>query len=506
MKFGYYSIVALLFINYTALAQYPASVIKSLKKAGTNKNELEKAIVYFKKQKDPKKLEAVYFLIGNMQQQLMVSYDWKDASGKKIPFNELDYKTGDEAQAALNKLKQVNPLMRMVPFTSSELNTMKASWLIDNINLAFEQWHRSSYSNIAFNSFCEYILPYRISVEPFQPWRAYYGKQYSWIGDIIKNKGLTTGLLVLKADQRSFFESTWGKESRNEPLPRLGAMQLVARKKGMCEDGVAFTIFSLRAQGIPCTQNIVPFWGTSTGGHFFTTVFDTKMKPIIYDQFGLKPINPTLFREPGKVFRLTFSEQPKALASRVSPSEIPPGMLRAKNYTDVTASFWPVANISGQLFRTAAKGIVYACVFNGLNWRPVWSAQTANNAFTFTDMAKGVVYLPSVYENGKLETAGYPIALGYSHQQQLIPDRMNLKQVVLNEQEGYLKFKPGIGYRLFYWDKKWVLAGKRSATPIGSNIAFNAVPSNALYLLLPNRPIGKERPFMISSDGNRVWL
>jgi hypothetical protein len=94
MKFGYYSIVALLFINYTALAQYPASVIKSLKKAGTNKNELEKAIVYFKKQKDPKKLEAVYFLIGNMQQQLMVSYDWKDASGKKFPLTNWTIKLG----------------------------------------------------------------------------------------------------------------------------------------------------------------------------------------------------------------------------------------------------------------------------------------------------------------------------------------------------------------------------------------------------------------------------
>ena len=497
-----------LIISIQLQAQTPAAVSQNLKKASANSIQLEMAVKHFKKAGNPMKLQALYYLIEHMDDQISANYFWTNKLGKKIPFNELAYKDEAAAQTALDKLKKSNPDMRAVSYVSSDLETMKASELIDNIDKAFEAWQRSPYKAISFEDFCAHILPYRVSVEPFQPWRSFYQQKYKWVADTLKSRGLLSTLLILKADQRSIFESTWGKERRMDPLPRLGAMQLLFRKKGMCEDGVAFSMLSLRSQGIPCAQNIVPYWATSTGGHFFTTVYDTKTKPITYDQFNDRtPLKGQLVREPGKVLRLTFASQGGTLASLEKKDAIPDGVLRMKNYVDVTSEFWPVADISGKVYsRDSDARIVYSSVFNGMNWRPIWWSKVVNGAYKFTKMAKGAVYLPSIYEKGRMRGAGPPVAMGYNNTKQLVANKSKMISIIMAEQEGYLRFKPGMYYTLYYWDQQWIPADKQAVKPMAKQMQFNSVPSDALYIMIPDRPIGKERPFIITPKGERIWF
>lgn len=500
-----YFIIFLLLFIYSAntSAQYPAAVQKNLQLAGTNRKELEKAIVYFKKQQDPQKLQAIYFLIGNMHNHFGVDYYWVDEQNKRIPFNELQYKDEAAAKLALEQLRKKHPKMRTVQFTRKDLESLSGNELINNVNAAFKQWKQSPYRGISFNDFCEYILPYRVNIEPYQPWRSYYGQTYQWVAQKMKANGINDMLRI----HASMFAGLWGQQRRTEPLPRLGAQQLNFRKNGMCEDGAAFTLFSMRSQGIPSVQNIIPYWATAKGGHFFATIYDNKMNPINYERSTNRKFDRGLSREPGKVLRATYAEQSNTLASFTDTKKIPSGILRSKTYKDVTADYWPTANISAKITTSSpSEKIVYACVFNGLRWRAIWWSKNINNSFTFTNMSKGVVYLPSYYVNDKLVQASYPIALGYNNQQQLIPNKSRRQPIIIKEEEGYLLFKPGTYYRLYYWDTKWVLAQRQQAKGMMNQMIFNNVPSNALYLLLPEKPIGKERPFIITNNQQRVWF
>ncbi len=492
----------LIFYSLIGFSQYPISVQKNLDQAGENKKELVKAITHFKNQTDAKKLQALYFLIANMHNHFGVDYYWADATNRRIPFNELDYKDEASANFALAKLKERHPGLHPVQFIKYDLKSLSGAELINNIDMAFSQWKKSSYLNIPFGDFCEFILPHRVSVEPYQSWRKYYGENYSWISDKLKADGLDNML----RKHASMFAGSWGKLKRTEPLPRLGAQQLILRKSGLCEDGVPFTIFGMRSQGIPCAENIVPYWATSSYGHFFATIYDAKMKAVNYEQ-STRKFNRELTREPGKVFRITYAEQQNTLASILAENDIPPGILRSKTYRDVTSDYWPTANITSKIRDVKApQKIVFACVFNGLRWRPIWWSKNENRSFTFANMSKGVVYLPSYYVKQKLVPAGYPIALGYNNQRQLMPDMVRKQSIEIHEEEAYLRFKPGMNYRLYYWDHRWKLLQNQIAKNAGQKMVFNNVPTNSLFLLIPQKPIGKERPFIITDDNQRVWF
>ena len=494
---------------YTAHANgsYPAEVEAVLKKAGSNRVELEKAIIHFKKENDTEKLKAVYFLIGNMDIHYSSDYYWVDQQGKKVDYNELAYPDFGKAVSAFESIKKKTPGIHPKVVYFPDIKFMKADYLINNIENAFKMWRSGSAKNIPFADFCEYILPYRASVEPLQNWRIPYQSKFGWITDMVKRKGLAETLGYVASDERSWFMDTWGKEVRTEPLPRLGAMQLLLRKKGPCEDIADLEIFSLRSQGIPIALDIVPYWATSTDGHFLNTVFDRQMKPINYDVMKTPALGNGLGREPSKVIRETYSKQLNVLASFEDTAKIPDGVMRKRNYIDVTSSYWQTTNIKCSLFDAEDHSkIVYACIFNGLQWRAAWWGKVKNNVVSFTNMSKGVVYLPAYYENGKLKAAGYPVAEGYAHELVLKPDLANRAPVVIAEEDKYLFFQSGKKYRLFYWDNQWRLAGIKTPMPFEKTILFNNVPKNALLLLVPDYTIGKERPFIMTDEGKRVWL
>src|SRR6202012_5597349 len=116
---------------------------------------------------------------------------------------------------------------------------------------------------ISFKCFCDYILPYRVSVEPVQSWQATYASRFIKFKETINSAGIQKAFSLLNANFQTWFTDTYDVEIRKEPLPRLGAMQLLSRKKGPCEDIADLTAFIFRSQGLPAALDITPFWGTS---------------------------------------------------------------------------------------------------------------------------------------------------------------------------------------------------------------------------------------------------
>ncbi|MFM9826137.1 hypothetical protein [Flavobacterium sp.] len=500
-------ILALVLLPYLAFAQHPKSVEAVLKKAGKNRIELEKAIRYCKISGNPLKIKAMNFLIANMDIHFSADYYWVDKVGKKINYNELVYPNFEQALKAFEILKNKNPGIHPKTVIYKDIEKIKGDFLIQNLENAFKAWNSSIIKNIPFESFCEYILPYRVSVEPIQNWRNPYKNKFRWLNQKVKTEGLKSALLYVRDDYVTWFTNTYGKEARKEPLPRLGALQLLLRKQGSCEDIVDLEVFTMRSQGIPASVNVIPYWATATGSHFVNTVFDSKMHPIKFDIHNSKPLNEVLSREPSKVLRLTYSKQPGILASFESKINIPSGILRTQNYIDITKEYWETTDIDCTLFASAAKPkVVYASVFNGLNWKPCWWGKVKEDKTTFSSMCKGTVILPQYYSNGKYTTAGYPVVVNNKKSTLLMPDELQTRYVLISEMPSYLKFKQGITYKLFYWNKSWKLIDIRVAESNTQSMLFTKVPKNALLLFLASDSKHLERPFIVNDDGNRTWF
>lgn len=501
----------LLLSGFCTIAQnsLPKNVITVIEKAGKNKIELEKVIKqYNQNTADSLKLKAAYFLIANMDIHSSVDYYWVDGTGKKIPYNEMDYPDFVTAVKAFEEIKPKYPNVKPVPFTYKDIDTIKADFLIKNIENAFEVWKRPQCKNTSFTDFCNYILPYRVGSEPLQDWRTIYKEKFEWIQDSVKGNNTEDALKYFANDFRSWFINTWNLEQRKEPLPRLGPIQLLNRKKGNCDDIGNLMVYMLRSQGYTASVECVPFWATSTGTHFFNSTFSSQGKLIPFDVSTANIKIDNFSREPSKVIRLTYARQPNVLASILPKEQIPPGFMRSENYMDVTSDYWQTSSLETPLFAIKVKSpaVAYICVFNGLKWRATWWGKIKEGKVKFDNLCKGAVFLPTYYIDGKIIPAAYPIASGYQHQLILKPNFLEARNVVIEEQEKYLKFRLDKKYTLYYWNNNWISMGEQTATSETKSLVFEKVPKNALLLLVSDYSQGKERPFIITDTQERIWF
>ncbi|PCH66654.1 MAG: hypothetical protein COC06_12430 [Bacteroidales bacterium] len=494
--------------------QYPDKVESNLQKAGTNRPELEKAIMHFKDIGDSLKLKAAYFLIGNMDIHYSENYYWQDSKEKRIPFNEFDYPDFASAVAAMDSIKKAEGRLTFKDTILQDLTTLSGQYLIDNINFAVDHWKVSKFKDIPFNDFCEYILPYRVTTEPIQNWRQEYCNRYQWLSDSLENKPMETVLGYAGIDFKFWFDFNYGKHTREDGLTRLGAMHLLFRKQGACEDVAALEVFSLRSQSIPASYNIIPLWGTSFGAHFLNTVFDPTMKPLRFDVTRSPIVGHDLEREPAKVIRITYSKQPGTLASLIPPDGIPASFLRTENYKDITDEYWKTSDVRTELFpdfsdrtavNTTTRKIIYACMFSLGRWQPAWWGKALNDSVVFSNIPDGTVILPMYYQKRILVPAGFPFVNGYNHKLLLKPDTLNRRNITIEEQDHYLKFRPGKKYRLYYWSTKWSLLEEKTTGDNPTKLVFKDTPRNALLLLVPEYSERKERPFIITGNGQRYW-
>lgn len=502
-KLFFYLCFTLILISTKGFSQnlWENEIESQLKKAGKNRFELEKTLLYFST--DSLKLRATKFLIQNMDIHYSIDYFWADTLNNRIPFNELDYPDYITSKIALEeiraKYKKITPLRTKY----NDLNNIKADILIENIELAFEAWDHPFAKHLSFEDFCEFILPYRVSVEPLNNWRRLYRDKFSIL---ISENDLKIEEVLRKIGTNFSENFKTNLGVKEDHLPRLSALQLLHRKEGACEDCANFEVMRLRALGIPATLNIIPFWATSSGKHFLNSVIGETNKLIIYDVGKTNhQINPTLDREPSKVIRCTYSKQKNTLAELKEHSEIPAGFLRSSNYIDVTDQFWEVKDVTCRLFDNGKReDIVYACVFNYLAWHPTWWAKKENKFATFNKMSKGVIYLPTYYINKKNVPAGYPIAVGYNNELILKPDTLNKQTVKIDQQDKYLIYRPHKLYRLYYWDNRWILIGEQKTDETTNTLIFQNVPKNALLILIPEYSQKKERPFIFQNN-IRIW-
>ncbi|TLX73517.1 hypothetical protein E9993_15515 [Labilibacter sediminis] len=149
--------------------------------------------------------------------------------------------------------------------------------------------------------------------------------------------------------------------------------------------------------------------------------------------------------------------------------------------------------------------VVYLCVLNYLKWKPVCGELVSKDTtVVFEKMGLGVVYLPQKFKNGMYYPVGAPFSLDKNGNKKFYSPSEKKCSFNMMQEDGYLIYRPNKKYVLKYWDNKWISL-KRKVYSNTNILLFNDVPKNALYLMVPEYSWGKERPFTIDSEGNRIW-
>ncbi len=496
----------------------PENVEKVLAKAGRNRVELEKVIRHYSNPEDSLKLQAAYFLIGNMEQQYYSHFIVVDSNKSDLHFNVLDYPDYRAMVAAWDSIEaERGEIYNWRDTTIYDYETISADYLITNIDLAFKVWREFPWArHINFEQFCEYILPYRGSNEPLEDWRTFFYNKYQWVRDSVTHADdPVEAAILINNDIRSWFkfDPRFYRQSTDQ-----GLNEMLTNKMGRCEDMTNLAIYAMRAMGIPVMSDFTPYWAKTGNNHAWNAIINKEGKVIIFMGGESNPGEYRLNQAKAKVYRKTFARQPESLAAIKPKWEKAPPYINRNNIVDVTRDYVPVADVKLTLQKEVPDSthFAYICVFNTGEWRAIhWSKILDGNEANFTDMGLDIAYLPAFYVHEKIVPAGQPFILTRNGEINfLIADSTNPKTIRListtqrvtrNATDNIKKafFKPGLTYELFYWDDGWKSLGKKKAGQ--GALVFERVPANALYWLVAENSRKDERIFTIDADGRQVW-
>jgi len=500
-----------------ATSSYPPEVTAALDKAGNNRAELERVLTTFAAAEDTLKLHAAYCLIGNMEGHCYVTYRLEDTTGNEIAYNALDYPDYPALTAAFDTLEQQHGTLDFVKGEKvNDLETITADYLITQINYAFRAWREKPWAQgFSFENFCRYILPYRGSNEPLEPWREMFWEKYQWLDTAMNTPAdPVEAAQLINNDVMSWF----GFDPRFYYHPTdLGISEMLKIGKGRCEDMTNATIYAMRALGLAVTSDYTPHWANSGNNHAWNAIVlpDGQVTPFMGAECN--PGKYTLANKLAKVYRKMFDDQKDNLIFQDRKQEKVPGWLAGKSYLDVTADYVEVCSPTVTFTRKVpdSADIAYLCVFNSGEWQAIHWGRIVDGAATFTDMGTDIAYLPALYLNEKIVPYGAPFILRPDCTiEQLTPDStsaisVELTSTTARKQEtstdGIARtfLTAGQEYELFYMgDDDWISLGKAIAgdTPL----VFSPVPIGGLYWLIATGSDKEERIFTIV-DGRQVW-
>jgi hypothetical protein len=394
----------------------PKDVRMALYAAGSNRPELEKVLGHYSQNPaDSLKLKAAYFLIGNMVDKYYYEGELLDIYSEYfhlISNDEVRNKEILDSIAGIYGPFSVDRLER-----KTDLEHLKATYLINNIDMAFKVWLEQPWGkDISFNQFCEYILPYRVGTERPEYDRSEIYRQYNSLLDSIRMTG-GTAIDACSVINNEFKRIRWQWTHILSSFPNFPVNALLNLRKGNCREKVDLTIFVMRALGIPVTIDFTPQWGArSRMGHNWNVVLDKEGKNQVFmgteSNPGVKHLSDNY--KITVVYRKTFAPQSQSLAMVKRKNDEVPPLFENPHLKIVSKEYFKDFNVTILLDRKEAenKKYAYICVFNNVSWAPVSWGKIINNDVVFQNLScNDIVYLPAYYIKGELVPANDPFIL-----------------------------------------------------------------------------------------------
>lgn len=398
--------------------------------AEENCEELEKVLDHYKN--DTLKLKAAQFLIANMpghtgydpsiieilqpiyKKHVAISekYNWERPSEWKKEINDC----WDEDK---NKIKLLQyPLLQ-------DIKTLKADWLIKEIDLVFKAWQENAFTkNAPFEDFCRYILPYRFN-DQFcldNNREIFYNRHHGIFNDTLKDFRVITDSLhfIYKDIMHS------GGNATSMPICNIASYEQI--KRGICENQTQFNAHMMSALGMAVATDLVPGWGNRSEGHSWNAlIIDGKTYPFepfwednrwkynqVYNNIYLD-FNVGKLRLP-KVYRQSFEYYMEGpMIDKDENRNNIPGLFKYPWIRDVSSEYFQPTDVTVELSESTPNDThyCYLCVYNALNmgWTPVQWGKITNKKVIFKGMGRDIVYLPAFYQNGTVIPATSPFIL-----------------------------------------------------------------------------------------------
>ncbi len=511
--------VIFLLICFTLAAaknDLPEEVKKNLKKAGRNKSELLAVIEHYKD--DGEKLQAAYYLIANMDGQCYAPFTLENKKKKTVEFDMLAYPDFNAMTEAFKKCEKENGGLRYsVDKLVSDLKTIKAEFLIENIDYAFLAWKELPWAKgYPFEVFLDHILPYRGSNEPLDNWRKPLYEKYKDIASRMKDPSdLMEAIRIVNDDVRSWFK--FDPRFYYHPTDQ-GYSEMLRTKLGRCEDMTNLTIYALRAIGIAVTSDYTPHWAKTGNNHAWNAIVLHNGEAVPFMGAEANPGEYKLSNDLAKAYRKMFRKVKEAIYFKVKKKKNIPPWLGGRNYTDVTKDYVTVSDIPYSFVgKTPREGFAYICVFNSGEWAVMHWGKIERGNTVFTDMGNNdILYLPAFYIKNKVKPCGEPFILRKNGSMETIITEKEknvtlrlystTKRKLLESTDGIMLSNFAEGeYELFCWSEgEWQSFGKRTAVK-DEPLVFEKIPKNGLYWLVDPDGDKEERPFTISPDGEQVF-
>ena len=385
-----------------------------LQVAGENRQELEKVLHYYRiNLADSLKYKAVCFLIENIP--FYTYSDGEQLENYKSYYTWLKKSKSKTPQQVVDSIKKIYGPMKE-PSKKRDIMEIDSAYLCHNIDWAFKVWQEQPWGkNISFETFCEYLLPYRIGDEPLSYWRETYYEKYNSLLDSlrmsdsldIEDPVVAANYLISKLPDKSYYYTS----VTPYPFGHIGP-EYVQYLSGTCREVTDFAVYLFRALGIPCAIDFVPARSYINAGHFWLTTWNKDGEEYMTDfPQKLRPVRKNWWYrwdDSSKVYRYTFSvnrglyEQMAKYGEEVYP------FWRLPKFTDVTYGYG--YNFKKELviplekqYKTKRSGkIAYLCVSDRDRWTPVdWTAYDAGH-LAFQYVRKGSFMRIATYENGEL--------------------------------------------------------------------------------------------------------
>ncbi|MDR0506065.1 MAG: hypothetical protein LBH32_04520 [Dysgonamonadaceae bacterium] len=405
-----YSVGFILLLSFSCQKKYDP-LEEALQMAGDNRAELEKVLSYYKK--DSLKYRAACFLIENMPYHSF--YDEAELE-KYLKYYKCCSEREKEIVQIIDSLVNVDGILSLTDMEKkNDIQNINSEYLTDNIDWAFKVWREQPwFKNVDFNTFCEYILPYRVGNEKPAYWRKHLYEICNPLLDSIRSLPECADPLFAA----TFLMDTLSKINiiltNKLPVgPNVGP-DIVHWRVGACRELCDIAAYSLRSVGIPCSIDYMTR-GDNNAVHSWNVLIAKDRNEYMIN-FPYTTFIPTeeLADRKGKVFRHTFSlnrEEMKRINTK--PAAVHPSF-RYPLFVDVTAAYagrWSrnlVLSKNILYDKNATWDIVYLCTSRWLEWLPISLTKADRDSLRFTDVEGNNVFQLATWDSSGLHPVSDP--------------------------------------------------------------------------------------------------
>jgi len=174
---------------------------------------------------------------------------------------------------------------------AADLCTLTTKDLVENSEFAFKARRELPWGEKpAFNIFLHYVLPYRVTQEAFNPWRA---NLYNELKPVVSGlDNMVDAALAINrwCGQRVRFVQTEFRDQSVRSTIRAGY--------GRCEEMMITAICALRAMGLPARACSTPWWAVNDNNHAWVEVWADGAWRYLGGCEGSDALNKAWFRGP----------------------------------------------------------------------------------------------------------------------------------------------------------------------------------------------------------------